>query len=413
VLIHELGHYLMARIFHVRVKELMIGMPGPSLSFTHKNIRYGITAIPLGGYTAIAGMEPGAEDPHLGDALQYLSYWGTLNLGQVQKSNDALGFDLESTLDILDGWGTIKRTRERGGYYKYEMLASDTHAQGEPRYIPDIKAYLDQERTHTYRVLPWWKRLVVLFAGPAFNLIFAIVFLSAVFMAVGTTTATTTVASVVDGSPAAQAGIVAGDTLLSLDGTSIGSWDGFLAAVQEHAPGDSVDIAYEHNGTTVDKTVALEASTANPQQGMLGVESQTQHTAISPVDAVGETFSYIGATIVAVAQLLDPATTAATVQQSTSLVGIAVMADQSAAQGPLTFFYLVALISVSLGIMNLLPIPPLDGGKIVVETIERIAHRHVPVKVIAGIQFVGIAAIVLLFVVVTGHDILNLMSGAI
>ena len=69
VVIHEGGHFLAARVFGVKVHEFMIGLPGPAFRFQGKRTTYGVTAIPLGGYVRIAGMEPGPEDPLLGPAL--------------------------------------------------------------------------------------------------------------------------------------------------------------------------------------------------------------------------------------------------------------------------------------------------------------------------------------------------------
>ncbi len=73
IVIHEGGHFLSARVFGVKVHEFMLGLPGPAIRIQGKKTTYGVTAIPLGGYVKIAGMEPGPEDPLLGDALAALT----------------------------------------------------------------------------------------------------------------------------------------------------------------------------------------------------------------------------------------------------------------------------------------------------------------------------------------------------
>ncbi|MFR3877016.1 MAG: site-2 protease family protein [Collinsella sp.] len=90
-------------------------------------------------------------------------------------------------------------------------------------------------------------------------------------------------------------------------------------------------------------------------------------------------------------RLLQPQHTMEILDQSSSIVGISVMSSQAAAAGPATFLSFAALISFSLGFMNLLPIPPLDGGKLVIEIIQKIAGRELPLKVQTIVSYVGIA----------------------
>ena len=93
--------------------------------------------------------------------------------------------------------------------------------------------------------------------------------------------------------------------------------------------------------------------------------------------------------------------------QSTSIVGISVMSSQAAAAGPATFLTFAALISFSLGFMNLLPIPPLDGGKLVIEIIQKIVGRELPLKVQTIVSYVGVALFALLFVYMLRSDVLR------
>ena len=94
-------------------------------------------------------------------------------------------------------------------------------------------------------------------------------------------------------------------------------------------------------------------------------------------------------------------------ENTTSIVGISVMSAQAAAQGPTTFLMLAALISFSLGLMNLLPIPPLDGGKLIIEIIQAVTRREVPLNVQSAISYVGVALFLALFVFVLRNDIIR------
>ena len=128
-------------------------------------------------------------------------------------------------------------------------------------------------------------------------------------------------------------------------------------------------------------------------------------------DSLKASWDYLVLTVQAYANLFNPATTAQVLDQSTSLVGIAVISERAASAGIVPLLYILAVISLSLGIVNLLPVPPLDGGKIVVEVIQRIVGRDIPVKVINGISVVVIALLLLLFVVMLRQDIIRFVLG--
>ena len=115
--------------------------------------------------------------------------------------------------------------------------------------------------------------------------------------------------------------------------------------------------------------------------------------------------------IVAIVGLFNPATAGETISNSTSIVGIAVMSKSALDAGVLNLLMFGAIISVSLGLMNMLPFPPLDGGRFVIEVVQRIIHRPVPVKVQNALSYAGMALILLLFVVMVNQDIQRFIFG--
>ena len=158
---------------------------------------------------------------------------------------------------------------------------------GQPRLVDDPHALFESEYNQQYRSLPFWKRTVILLAGIAVNLLFAVLVFVVVYSIVG-----------------------------------------------------------------VDMT--------NSQTG------EVSHITMSPLRSVEVGFAYIGAVVQMVVSLFNPQSAADVVSNSTSVVGIAVMSKTYAEAGLLEFVFFMAMLSVSLGIMNLLPIPPLDGGRFVI-----------------------------------------------
>ena len=111
VFIHEGGHYLAARACGVRVSEFMIGLPGPSIGFTRGETRFGITAVPLGGYASVCGMAPPSNSPHLKRVLGYAYRKGTVYMEDVAHDlflTDQEAYDL---LEELCDWGSLPAAR--------------------------------------------------------------------------------------------------------------------------------------------------------------------------------------------------------------------------------------------------------------------------------------------------------------
>jgi len=409
VVVHEFGHFIVARAFGVRVTEFMVGLPGPSIGFTHKGTRFGITALLFGGYARIAGMEPGDEDPLLADALAYVWRHGTCDATHLAAGLDITDPHAEDLLVILSGWGSITTPKGSLTGKTYLAPAIDGYQKGEARLVDDPVALLDEQRKGTYRALPCWKRLLILFAGPAFNLVLALIIFIGLFSIHGVYEASTTLYDVVAGSPAATAGIQAGDTIVQIDGVEIPDWETLVAVVDAHEPGDQVSVAYLHDGQRHDVSLVL---TDNGQgHPALGIYAGSELVHMSLWESTKQTGTYFLLVLDAIGQLFNPATMAQTLDQSTSVVGIAYEAKAAADQGFLSFLLIIAAVSVSLGFMNLLPIAPLDGGKIVIEVIQRIRGRELSLKATNIINVIGIGFVMLLFMYLLFQDMFRYVLG--
>lgn len=405
VVVHELGHFVAARAFGTRVTEFMIGMPGPSIGFERNGCRYGITCIPLGGYNRICGMEGGPEDENLESVLAYTYRHGSVDVEHVAAGCDISEDDAEFALTVLDGWGSINKPGRSNKSDKWCAPKTQAHALGEPREVVDPKALLDEERKHTYRGLSFGKRLTVLFAGPLMNGVLAVVLLLVAFCGIGVSYASTTIDSVIDNSPAAAAGLQAGDKITAIDGAEVQTLAELTPLLNKHKEGDKVDIAYERDGQTLDTELVLKAN--DDGKLLMGIYAATDRYTMNPVEALQASWNMLTMTVQAYANLFNPSTAAETVSQSSSIVGISVVAKQAADSGAFYLLYIMAVVSLSLGVVNLLPVPPLDGGKIVTECIEKVARRPIPVRVINATTIVFIALMLLFFVYMVRQDIFN------
>lgn len=431
VFLHEGGHFLASRLCGVRVTEFMLGLPCRfNLHHASKRIgtKFGVTPLLLGGYAAVCGMDA-EEDPHAASVLDCVHRRGTVTVAELSEE---LGITQEEALDacaFLMSWGSVapvydasKGEREGGKYYPstYAAMPRDSdgdtlfdgrafdraHAtkQGEPwEHEISAEEFLARERSHTYIGKGFFKRAFILLAGIMVNILTGIVLLMAVYSFIGVETYddVAVIGGVQADSPAAEAGLRAGDRILTVDGAKVSSWTDLHDAIQSaHAKG-SVDLVYSRDGSERDASVKLGSD------GALGVLASTKTVRLGPVESAIASFRMIGATASGVARLIMPQHTMEVLQNSTSIVGISVMSAEAAESGVSSLLSFAAMISLSLGFMNLLPIPPLDGGKLLIEVIQAVFRRKVPTKVQMGISYVGVALFGLLFVFMLRQDILR------
>jgi regulator of sigma E protease len=286
------------------------------------------------------------------------------------------------------------------------MPATEQAALGAPRPVEDAPAHIAAERKLTFNAAPWYQRVIILAAGVIFNLLFAVIIFTTAFMITGTQVPTLTLASVIEGSPAAAAGIQSGDTVLALEGQPVDSWATFTDRMANRQPGEAVTITVQQatTGAERDFTVRL---VERDGRAILGITTTVERVAVPFGEALTTSLGYIGVVATAITQLFNPATFGDVVSQSTSVIGVSFEAKNYAEAGFLPFIVLAAALSISIGLMNLLPFPPLDGGKIVLETIERVTRRTMPVRVVNGVTVVALALLVMLFIFVTNQDIQN------
>ncbi len=348
VLIHEGGHYLAAKAFRVRVTEFMIGLPGPSIGFTVGETKFGLTAIPLGGYAKVCGMETGEIDPHLKQVMAYIYRNGMATLHDVACACDISEEDAEYTLEELLEWGSIIESGKRDECVyktpesrpskkdkrfarKHCLPAPLTLAEGSARNVTDDDLLFNIEYSKQYRSLPFWKRSVIVLAGITVNLLFAILAFVFIYSIIG------------------------------------------------------VDITTQ--------------------------SGEVVHYNANPIQSLQAGFSYIGLVFQAIIGLFNPQTAAQTVSESSSIVGIAVMSADFFSKGLADALFFMAAISVSLGLMNLIPIPPLDGGRFLVEIIQKITGRDVPMKVMGYVSMVGMALFLCFFVFMLNQDVQRFIFG--
>lgn len=332
VFVHEMGHYLVGRWCGIGVDAFSIGFGPELIGFNdRRGTRWKLSAIPLGGYVKFVG----------------------------------------------------------------DMNATSTPDAGE------IDALSEADRKIAFHTQPVWKRAATVFAGPAFNFLLAIAVYAVLFGIYGKVVMEPVVAEVRPDSPAAMAGIQPGDRFVSVDGSTVESFADVQRLVSGRA-GDPLVFVLARDGAEVTVTATPQVTEQTDalgnviRMGVIGVvntieSGQPRHISFTPgealVEAVYDTGHIIGRTGHFLQRFVSGREDKC---QLGGPVKIAKISGQAAKLGFEWLVQLVAMLSVGIGILNLLPIPPLDGGHLVFYAVEAVKGRPVSERAMEAVYRVGL-----------------------
>ncbi len=341
IFVHELGHFIAAKLVGVRVEVFSLGFPPKMISKKIGETEYVLSWIPLGGYVKMAGMiDESLEDKPLTGA-------------------------------------------------PWEFMSKN-----------------------------FWQKIFVISAGVMMNFLLGIVvyFLLTWSLGIAEVSREPVVGYAPEGYPASEAGIVEGDRIIAVDGDSIATWDDLVNAIHPRA-GDTVDVVWLHEGeihraflvpvreeyTRNDSTISF---------GRIGINPRVEFQKVGLLKSVENGFRLTAYIIVESLKVVRKLIFGQeSIKGLAGPIGIAQISGQTIRSGIADYISLIAQISVSIGLLNILPFPVLDGGHIIFIIIEAVIRRPISTKVKLNIQKIGLALILLFFVIVSYHDIIRILFG--
>jgi regulator of sigma E protease len=339
IFVHELGHFLLAKIHRVKVLKFSLGFGPKIIGKKIGDTEYLISAFPLGGYVKM--------------------------LGEDQEE------------DVTDS-----------------------------------------EKQRSYKNQPVYKRASIVFAGPIFNLLTAVVIFFFVFM-IGVPTLLPVVGEIMPDTPAVRANLLKGDRIVKIDGKSIRHW-GEMTDIIHGSANKALNLKVQRGSEIINISITPEAKKVkdifgeDKEIGLIGVKPSGETIKIkenvynSVKNAFLRTWEISALTIVAIIKLIQRIIPADTIGGP---ILIFQLAEKQATAGALNFFLFAAVISINLGILNLLPIPILDGGHLLFLSIEAIRKKPLSERSIMIAQRIGLAVIITLMVFAMYNDIFRLISG--
>ncbi len=278
---------------------------------------------------------------------------------------------------------------------------------------------LDQsEKPFAYTSQPVWKRFAIVFSGPLFNILSAVVIFFFVFVT-GLPALLPEVGSVLPDTPAEKAGLTKGDRIVAIEGTPVNQWDEMTEIIHKN-PGKTMTFHIQRDSAKLEIAITPERkNVANlfgemKEVGLIGIKPSGS-TVVKKMsvfqaarDSVVKTAEMCVLTVVAIVKLIQRVIPMETVGGPIMIVQ---MAGEQASRGILNFFLFMAIINVNLGVLNLLPIPILDGGHLLFLGIEALRKKPLSERVIAVSQRIGLAFLLTLMAVVMYNDVMRLITG--
>lgn len=408
VFIHEWGHLIFAKRAGMLAREFAIGFGPKVFSFTRNETLYTIRLIPAGGYVRVAGEDPEIIElkpgHHIGIELNDSNKVNKIIVNNKDKHPHARVIEVERVdLDhelVIEG---------------YEIDDEDTKL----RFEVDEKAFFIMDERET-QIAPYnrqfasktpGQRAMQLFAGPMMNFVLAIFIFIIIGIAQGTPVDEAKMGEILEDSPAAEAGFIAGDEVIRIEDTPISTWEEFTGIVRDN-PSTELQMTVLRNGQEEELVVVPnEIESVNElgepiEIGQIGVYHAFEKSVLGTL-TYGFERTYETTKLI-LTNLLMLVTGQVSIELLSGPVGIYDATDQVVQTGFWNFMLWTAMLSINLGVINLVPLPALDGGRLLFVGLEVLRGKPIPAEKEGLFHFVGFALLMLLMIVVTWNDIQRL-----
>lgn len=407
VIVHEFGHYYFAKKAGILVCEFSIGMGPKIFHFEAEETTYTLRMLPIGGYVRMAGLEEMSDT--LTKGMQVVIEQGENDIvDTISLENEGQNFaglplevwaaDLEEDM-FIEGipYGSEEKVR-----YQVSKTANIVESDGTIVKVAPIERQFQSANI--------WQRLIVNFAGPMNNFILGVLaFILLAFMQGGVWSNEAEIGVVQADSAAQAAGLEAGDQIVSIDDQAVESFDDMQAIIQSN-PDQSLTFTINRDGQDQEISVTPQATETESGEtvGVIGAQ-RAQDTSFMAKITFGFTsawtmitgiFSIIGGMF----------KTGFDINNFGGPVYMYQTTSQVVSFGMTGIISWLASLSINLGIVNLLPVPALDGGKIVLNLVELVRGKPLQAKTEGMINIVGAVLVIVLMIAVTWNDIMRMFG---
>ncbi|MGO4927414.1 RIP metalloprotease RseP [Fundicoccus sp. Sow4_F4] len=399
VVIHEFGHYFFAKRAGILVREFAIGM-GPKLFAKQgkDGTTYTLRMLPLGGYVRLAGLneeeaiQPGMQVGLQLDAQDQVNVINTTERTEIDElpvQIDQLDLSNDMYIQAIPV-GQVDPVR-----YNVSKTAQIIEADGTRVQVAPLES--------RYEAATVGQKIMTNFAGPMNNFILSIITFAIVGLLMpAVPNNSSEIGAVVENNPAAEAGMLAGDKIIEINQQSVSTWSEVVSMIQA-LPGQTVPVVVERSGEEIPLTIAVSGEPDGEAVGQIGIYA-AQKTGL--MDRLLYGFTATWGVIARVLSVIGGMFSKGfDINMFGGPVAMAEATSEVVDQGYTTILYFMAFLSTNLGIVNLLPIPALDGGKIVLNLIEAVRGKPLSQEKEGIITIIGVIFLFILMIAVTWNDI--------
>jgi regulator of sigma E protease len=398
IVIHEFGHYYVAKKYGVTVPAFAVGFGPKLVRWVRRGTEFSIRLFPIGGMVQLAGEVPQNALFRRGEEVAVeLNPQGQISVvgDPSDVPNGRIG-----TLHDLDLISRMQMTIE------FADTTETFRVQPHARLMTNARNSMPLVEKHE-QVLgkPLWQRAAIILAGPFMNFLLAGILFSASFMHTGVPQNRPYLGAIIPNSPAQAAGLREGDEVLAVNGHTVNSWIDLVTQIRQGA-GKSVSPVH----LKIDRAGDIETITVHPKRSpqgypMLGVDNPISYNKLT---AVRQGFTSVYTGTVSTVQAYVTVFEHHQFQDLAGPVGIAGVISQGAQTGFWAVLAITAFLSLNLGFFNLLPIPALDGGRLLFMIVEAVRGRGVDPNKEGLVHLVGFALLMLFAVAITYRDVTRL-----
>ena len=400
MIIHEFGHFYFAKRAGILVREFAIGMGPKIFSYRKNNTTYTVRLLPLGGYVRMAGYGDDETELKAGMPLTVvLDEKGDvthINLSEKPLIDavplELTHFDLDRDM-VIEG---VVPGQEQASRYSVRRDALIIETDGTEVQVAPIDVQ--------FQSASLFNRMLTNFAGPMNNFILGIiVFSSLAFMQGGVAVNRSQVGDVVANSPAQEAGLQANDVITAINGQEVSTWSEMTALIQEN-PGKDMELLIERNEE--EQHIQL---ISDPETGLIGIQQSIDRSFGAKIMyGFSQTWFVISSIF---SLILSMFTKGFDINAFGGPVAIYAATEEVVSYGFYSILSFLGFLSVNLGTVNLLPIPALDGGKILLNIIEGVRGKPLEPEKEGIITVIGVGLLFILMILITWNDIQRFFFG--
>ena len=399
VFFHELGHFIFAKRAGIMVREFAIGMGPKIFGMTKGETIYTLRLLPIGGYVRMAGEDTDTVELQPGYRVALVTNEENIVekivLNQKAQYQNVIFLEVERADLERELW--IEGYDEEERLVRYQVSRKATIVEnGTEQLIAPLDRQFNSKSVGA--------RAMAIFAGPLFNFILAFFIFLIIGLIQGIPSNDPIIDQVMDDSPASKAGLQNGDKVLKIDGQNISSWEDLSLQIQDH-PGTPMAFEVERQGqlTTLEIKPNSVVQNDGTKYGQIGVTRALERNPFKAI-VYGAQETYNGTVLIG--SLVGKLVTGQfSIDALSGPVGIYKATETVVTFGLYNVLYWAAMLSINLGIMNLLPLPALDGGRLLFFGFEALRGKPIDRQKEGMVHFVGIVLLMILMVVVTWNDI--------